>query len=89
MTLLRTFNDVENDYVRAYNRVITATNLKTAGQNAAAEDYLRQFDDVSKEQMFLVILDIQLHGYENIKKKVSESIYATLPEEEEEINELT
>lgn len=71
---LNNFNDIEDLYLRAYNRLVVAFNLNSEGHKDKASKYISQFGDEDKVSIAVVTSDIQTQGWTAVKKLISEKL---------------
>lgn len=70
MVQMRNFNDVKDNYLRAYNRLVVAFNLNERGRKSDAVDYLSQFSDAEKLAIGAITIEIKVDGWKEVKKKM-------------------
>lgn len=75
---LNDFSDIDNAYLRAYNRVVLTSNLQERGRLQESSDYISQFEDKDKEMMMVVVSNIKTEGWKAVKMKVQAGINSTL-----------
>lgn len=65
------FDDVQNVCLRTWNRCAILFNLRADAGEKAATVYAEQFDEVSKKQITAMLNYIQLKGYSNVRREVT------------------
>lgn len=73
-TALNTFNDIKDEYLRAYNRLVVTFNLTSNDRRDEAKVYLNQFNDADKVKIAVVSADIKYKGFTAIKKKIQNKL---------------
>mgnify|MGYP000170967219 CR=1 FL=1 len=68
------YNEIEDLYLRAYNRLVVAFNLNSEGHADKATKYLEQFNQDDKVSIAIVTSDIQTQGWEKVKKLISSKL---------------
>jgi len=63
----RTFHDIKHTPLRVYNRVVLAYNIMEDFGKAVYEDYISNFDQGERKQMFVMMMYIKQHGREAAK----------------------
>ncbi len=71
---LSLFNNIKNNSHRAWNRLLTISNLKEKGRTRDAANYLNKLDEVGRTGVGLLILAIQNKGLETVKAELSRNI---------------
>tara|TARA_R110000764_G_scaffold52215_1_gene113790 strand:+ start:1018 stop:1326 length:309 start_codon:yes stop_codon:yes gene_type:complete len=83
---LSNFNEVENLKLRVYNRVITLYNTSKSEGKEVGEEYLAQFDEHERQQMYLMTEYIKFHGLEKVTQELVLKTEPTAPQEEEHVD---
>lgn len=65
------FDDVQNVCLRTWNRCAITFNLRADVGEEAAKEYVGQFDEVAKKQIFAMFDYIALKGYSNVRREVT------------------
>lgn len=65
------FDDVQNVCLRTWNRCAILFNLRADAGEQAATAYAEQFDDTAKKQITAMLNYIQLKGYSNVRREVT------------------
>ena len=68
------FDDVEDRVIRAWNRCNTIFNIRERHSQELAEEYVNQFNDVSKLQIFVMLETIKVDGYNKVRMMVQENV---------------
>lgn len=71
---LSLFNNIKNNSHRAWNRLLTISNLKEKGRTRDAANYLNKLDEVGRTGVGLLILAIQNKGLETVKAELNRNI---------------
>ena len=71
---LSLFNNIKNNSHRAWNRLLTISNLKEKGRTRDAANYLDKLDEVGRTGVGLLLLAIQNKGIETVKAELNRSI---------------
>ncbi len=71
---LNLFNNIKINSHRAWNRLLTISNLKEKGRTRDAANYLDKLDEVGRTGVGLLILAIQNKGLETVKAELSRNI---------------
>lgn len=72
MTEYFTFKDVEHRPLRIYNRCVTFFNILEDAGKAAAEEYVKEFTDDERVEMYLMTTLVKKHGPRQVKVWVTE-----------------
>lgn len=64
--LIDDFAHIEDEYIRAYNRIMIANNF-TREQPNLAREYLQQFDDQDKMDIHRMIVMIKNKGWDFVR----------------------
>lgn len=65
------FDDVQNVCLRTWNRCAIVFNLRADAGDEAARNYVGQFDEVAKNQIMAMFNYIELKGYSNVRREVT------------------
>lgn len=65
------FDDVQNVCLRTWNRCAILFNLRADAGEQAATAYAEQFDETAKKQITAMLNYIQLKGYSNVRREVT------------------
>ncbi|MNM91620.1 hypothetical protein D3C81_1039240 [compost metagenome] len=65
------FDDVQNVCLRTWNRCAIVFNLRADAGEEEARNYVAQFDEVGKKQIFAMFDYIALKGYSNVRREVT------------------
>lgn len=65
------FNNIDDPYIKAYNRVVIANNFQKSRQDTLAKEYLAQFDTSDQFDIAEIIHSIKTHGWDTIKTIVA------------------
>lgn len=65
------FDDVQNVCLRTWNRCAILFNLRADAGEEAATVYAEQFDETSKKQITAMLNYIQLKGYSNVRREIT------------------
>lgn len=85
MNDISNFNEIEHGVLRAWNRLVTATNLVgDVGQEVATE-YLSQFPQEDQLAIGVLASAIRNTSFEEVSKQVAMAVRANTPDYEEEI----
>lgn len=68
------FNNISNVSHRAWNRLMTVTNLHDQGRNGEARGYLDKLDSEGRASIGLLVLAIKKKGLEKVKAELNRSI---------------
>lgn len=68
------FTDVTNANLQAFNRCATFFNIIQDVGLAEAQDYAKQFDDLSRRRMYKMLEEIRDRGYSLVKQEVISSL---------------
>ena len=68
------FNNINNVSHRAWNRLLTVTNLHDQGRNNDARSYIEKLDKEGQASMGLLALAIKKKGLETVKAELNRSI---------------
>lgn len=71
---LSLFNDIKNPGHRAWNRLITVTNLKEDGREEDAKGYIDKLSSVDQAAMALVAMKANKLGLDTVKAELNRSI---------------
>ena len=71
---LSLFNDINNPSHKAWNRLMTVTNLKEQGRNNDASNYLEKLDESGKAAIAVLLLAIKKKGLDTVKAEVNRGI---------------
>lgn len=71
---LNTFDDINDTYLQAFNRLVVVFNLTSDNRSAEAREYLSQFDARSRVSVGIVTADIKQNGFTAVRKKISEKL---------------
>lgn len=73
-TKLNTFDDIDDVYLRAYNRLIVSFNLNSIGKQGEALAYLNTFSQGDNLAIGIVASDIQTKGWDEVKKRIQHKL---------------
>lgn len=76
-----TFDEIEHTPLRTFNRVVMMTNLLADFGKEVARDYVAQFDETVRKQMYMMQLFIDNQGWEKARKASTKGL--ELPTEED------
>lgn len=65
------FNDVENLDMRTWNRCAMTFNIASDHGREQATKYTEQFNDIDKQHMRNMFVEIRENGYEKTKARIS------------------
>lgn len=68
------FNDVDNKFVQAFNRLKVATNIMQQHGSVKSQKYIEQFSDFDRARMMAVAMDIKKRGRDAVARDVQLSI---------------
>lgn len=72
--MFETFNEVRDENLRAYNRVMFAKNISKEFGTETLKEYLGLFDQTSRNKMFIVGSVIRNKGEDYFKREVLSKI---------------
>lgn len=65
------FDDVQNVCLRTWNRCAIVFNLRADAGEEEARKYVAQFDDIARRQIKAMFDYIQLKGYNNVRREIT------------------
>lgn len=68
------FNDIQHTPLRVFNRTILFNNIFSNFGSMSAEEYLDQFNQGEKKQMFIMQTFIKKFGYKEAKKSACKGL---------------
>lgn len=68
------FNNIKNPSHKAWNRLLTVTNLHDQGRNNDAKNYIEKLDKEGQAAMGLLALAIKKKGLETVRAELNRSI---------------
>lgn len=68
------FNDIQHLPLRVFNRTILFNNIFTDFGKESASEYIEQFSQGERKQMFVMQAYIKKFGYKFAKEKVTEGL---------------
>jgi len=71
---LSLFNNIKNNSHRAWNRLLTISNLKEKGRTRDAANYLDKLDETGRAGVGLMLLAIKNKGLETVKAELNRNI---------------
>lgn len=71
---VKNFNDVEHLPLRVFNRSVTTFNLLEFGGEAAAREYLEQFSENERKQIFIMNQYIKSEGEAAARKVATKGL---------------
>jgi sensor histidine kinase regulating citrate/malate metabolism len=71
---LSLFNNISNVSHRAWNRLITISNLKDQGRINDAKNYIEKIDETGQAAMGLLALAIQKKGLETVRAEINRNL---------------
>ncbi len=71
---LSLFNNIKNNSHRAWNRLLTISNLKEKGRTRDAANYLDKLDETGRAGVGLMLLAIKNKGLETVKAELNRGI---------------
>ena len=72
-----TFDDIKDEYVQAYNRLVVIFNLNSNGDKAEALKYISSFSNEENLNISRIAKEIQEEGWVKIKKRVQDRLSKT------------
>lgn len=75
--MLNDFNEIQHTPLRVYNRTVFATNLLSDSGKEVMTDYLNQFTDGEKKQIFLMSNWIKAFGQKKVQQEVTKGLNPT------------
>lgn len=80
------FNEVQNEKLRAYNRVMYMTNLKELEGDEPARMYGEQFSHTDKMEMITIIKSLKARGTKKVRDEITHNIlFSEYPTDEEKM----
>lgn len=71
---LSLFNNIKDSGHRAWNRLITISNLKEDGRSHDASNYLDKLNDADKASIALMLMKIKKVGYEQVRREINKGL---------------
>lgn len=71
---LSLFNNIENPSHKAWNRLLTVTNLRDQGRTNDAKNYLDKIDKSGQAAIGLLVLAIQKKGLDTVRAEINRGI---------------
>jgi len=68
------FNDIKNVSQRAWNRLLTITNLSDQGRGRDAKGYLDKLDNSGRAAIGLLVLAIKKEGLETVRAELNRGV---------------
>lgn len=71
---LSLFNEIKNVSQRAWNRLLTITNLSDQGRGRDAKGYLDKLDNSGRAAIGLLVLAIRKKGLETVRAELNRGV---------------